>query len=479
MEMLCISITFLDDRFHGQAEDGPEWPPSPWRLFQALLAAAAGNRQEKPECFEFLERLPPPEILAPPKIPGQARKTYVPNNASDVKLDRQARLTEKNINPVLIAGKDRTVHYLWSFPREAEAQVPPIVEYARMLTAVGLGIDLVAGNGLILSPEQAANLRAEYAGDCWKVLRSAALSLRCPREGSYQDLKVCYATALKRWNGPVYTPAQKPVVFEEVGYVKEGAASRPMACFKLLKPGNDSERLASFDPRDAVHVSAWARSCLCALCKQPQVNFDGDSEEYVAGHIRRGQERTPPRFSYLPLPSIGHEHADGLIRRLIIAEPYEGNGQKAQWAGRVLQSAMLKTDDGECVAELMRTSRREDSVFKRYTQAARRFKTVTPVILPGFDGLKYAKAEKLFLKALHQAGFSPDDVQHIHLRKAPFQKHAYHPRDYRRARHFERYSAMHVEVTWKYDIHGPLAVGAGRHRGLGLFVSQTVGAIHE
>ncbi|MER3462825.1 MAG: type I-U CRISPR-associated protein Cas5/Cas6, partial [Armatimonadota bacterium] len=38
---LCISVTPLDDLFHGKGDDDePEWPPSPMRLFQALVAGS-------------------------------------------------------------------------------------------------------------------------------------------------------------------------------------------------------------------------------------------------------------------------------------------------------------------------------------------------------------------------------------------------------------------------------------------------------
>jgi CRISPR-associated protein Csb2 len=44
---LCISVNFLDPLFHGKADGGEsEWPPSPLRVFQALLASAhTGCRQ--------------------------------------------------------------------------------------------------------------------------------------------------------------------------------------------------------------------------------------------------------------------------------------------------------------------------------------------------------------------------------------------------------------------------------------------------
>ena len=89
MDTLCISVTYLDDRYNGQTERGPEWPPSPWRLYQALLAASAHNGDEDQDAFRAMEQLPPPHMLAPEVTRGQSRKTYVPNNASDIKLDRQ------------------------------------------------------------------------------------------------------------------------------------------------------------------------------------------------------------------------------------------------------------------------------------------------------------------------------------------------------------------------------------------------------
>ncbi len=39
---LCISVTFLDPLYHGRlnGDRTAEWPPSPLRLYQALLAGA-------------------------------------------------------------------------------------------------------------------------------------------------------------------------------------------------------------------------------------------------------------------------------------------------------------------------------------------------------------------------------------------------------------------------------------------------------
>jgi len=89
MKYLCISITFLDPLFHGQG-DGyePEWPPSPMRLFQALLAGARTGCRErawsdaKAEAFRWLEKRDPPEIITPRVHRAPAYTLYVPNNDS-------------------------------------------------------------------------------------------------------------------------------------------------------------------------------------------------------------------------------------------------------------------------------------------------------------------------------------------------------------------------------------------------------------
>jgi CRISPR-associated protein Csb2 len=73
----CVSVTFLDPEFHGRGDSGePEWPPSPLRLFQALVAAAAA-RWRVPQFAEYavpalrwLEALGLPIIMAPQSYKG-------------------------------------------------------------------------------------------------------------------------------------------------------------------------------------------------------------------------------------------------------------------------------------------------------------------------------------------------------------------------------------------------------------------------
>src|SRR5205823_8913629 len=77
MHWLCIEAHFLGGRYHGRmsarlGRDFPaEWPPSPYRLFQALLCAGnLGYRRTefsdlKHAALRWLEARPAPEIVVP------------------------------------------------------------------------------------------------------------------------------------------------------------------------------------------------------------------------------------------------------------------------------------------------------------------------------------------------------------------------------------------------------------------------------
>jgi CRISPR-associated protein Csb2 len=472
MKMLCITIHFLDGQFHGQGDHGPEWPPSPFRLFQAMLAASSRNGNAADEGFLWLEQLAPPEILVPTAQNASVWKTYVPNNDSDKKPERQDRLAEKVFRPVHILGHD-PVCYLWQINPDDQNIAEKLILQARRVSALGWGIDLVAVDGNILSPSAADNLIKTHSGQHWRSAEDSRNLLRCPSPGSLSDLRSAYESFLNRFNGNVYNPARKSRVFIETPYARAGTVQRNITAFKLLRPNDDSEAFESFDQRKTMEIAAWVRGYLCQASQTK--GFPGDSGVFVAGHVpvcnKNGE--TPPRFSYLPVPSIGHEHADGRVRRFILAEPYGGDGSYVNWARYMLSNTVVTDKQGRSQARLQPMDK-PDSVIYHFVREARSFHTVTPVILPGYDDMKYSKALKLVEKAIEQAGFSTNDLaEPIYLQKAPFRKGGYSSPSYSLPKYLKGNSAMHVRLKWKEPIPGPMAIGAGRHFGLGLFVPET------
>src|SRR5437762_4887218 len=117
MMHLLLTIRWLDSRYHGLLgrEGPPEWPPSPYRLFQALVAGVArrGELESTPgEALGWLQTLEPPIIVAPRTRPGQVVTRFVPNNDGDKKPNRQDRLTSKTSRPTLMLDPPH-IYYIW------------------------------------------------------------------------------------------------------------------------------------------------------------------------------------------------------------------------------------------------------------------------------------------------------------------------------------------------------------------------------
>src|SRR5579871_519402 len=82
MPALLVSVRFHDGRYHGMGD----WPPSPARLFQALVAGAARGQtlpDEVVTALTWLERLAAPFITAPSAVAGRSFRNFVPNNDLD------------------------------------------------------------------------------------------------------------------------------------------------------------------------------------------------------------------------------------------------------------------------------------------------------------------------------------------------------------------------------------------------------------
>ncbi|MBX5446392.1 type I-U CRISPR-associated protein Csb2, partial [Sphaerobacter sp.] len=472
MRYLCISVTFLDPLFHGQGDTDAEWPPSPFRLFQALVAGGrAGGRAaewtaERTDAFRWMERCPPPLIVAPSATRTTPRTYYVPNNDSDRVLDRQERLSGKVVAPQRLRGGD-TVHYLWPLDPAGgrdELHARELCRAARHLLALGWGIDQVVGNGRILTESELAAL----PGRRWRARQShgnGSPTWRVPTDGSLQDLEETYRSFVERLDGRRYTPPRRPNRFQTVQYLSTTMLpARPHVAFELADG-------VAFRPESTARVAAMLRSLACRCAKADTHEFPGGAEVYVAGHLG-STGRGAPRFSYLPLPSVGHAHADGMVRRLLIAEPFGGDGSHARWAGQRLRNATLRDQDGNDRGVLLEpwrpASRR---ILHRYVGEAQEWCTVTPVVLPGFDDGKLTKAERLFLKAVAQAGIPVEAIDAMTLRKAPWWPGARHSRDYFTPDYLRHLARWHVWIRFREPVPGPIAIGAGRHAGLGLFAA--------
>lgn len=515
---LLISITFLQPTCHArrgmEEAAGNEWPPSPLRLFQAMTAAAAARwagedgstrstlTAEAPlAALKWLENLcevSPPIILAPRAVTGQAVLRYVPNNSADLLAAKWARghslatfedRTRKIFRPTHLL-EDTSVHYLWplndAHSADANRHMAIIAVAARSIVALGWGIDVAIGDARIIDDSEAERL----TGERWTPGRVGTPGLRLPVCGTLDALIDRHAKFLDRLKGGVFTPVPPLRAFTTVTYFcASELPRRPFAAFILRPPQRDSG-YAAFAQTRAALIAAMLRHAACMAAQSDIDDRPGAwrtkewALRFIAGHgpagspKRRDKHDGYPRFSYLALPSIGHPHADGLIRRVLIAEPFGGDGRSARWICRRLAGAFLQAEDRNLVARLEAVDPDDvefHRVFRLYTARSRAeastiWTSITPVILPGYDDGKPAKRERLLRECLVHAGLDKA-CKCIEARPAAWWPGCAPYQAFHRPAYLRHLPALHVRICFHYPVAGPIALGAGRHCGLGVFAA--------
>jgi CRISPR-associated protein Csb2 len=487
--VLCLTLRFLDPvpRFHGRADDGdPEWPPSPLRFFQALVSAAATRwrdnqfREYARPALQWLERIQPTVVT--PRIPPESfgYRMYVPNNSGDLMTAAWARgdtetsmamfRVEKDVRPTHLHGGD-AVHYLFPLADGACPHLDVLTATSRSITHLGWGVDMVAGNASILTEDEAVRL----PGERWRPVEdTSATGYRVPIPGTLDALIEKHNAFLNRLGPDGFKPVPPLSAFRVVGYRRTtDVAARPYAAFRLLHPEDD--RSAWFPATRANCVAAMTRHAAANAANQ-QEREQAWVDSYVHGH-RSTPEDARPRFSYLPLPTIEHRGQGafviGGIRRVMLAEFTDAPTSYRSWARQMLPGQFLFDERTNEPKAMLAPLGDGDWVLQQYVKPSETWATVTPVVLPGSDDGKFAKGEKLFFKALAHAGYSPDALAEIEFRNVPIWASGdlslrYSQPDYLRQGHW---SVHHMRVRWRKPIRGPLALGAGRHCGLGIFAA--------
>ncbi len=515
-----ISVVFLNGTYHGRKENGgPEWPPSPLRLFQALLATAAARwRMPLPEAvasaLDWLAGLPAPTIVAPPARPGTPYQTAVPNNAMDIVARLWSRGNEssddaqpakhksmKQIRPTLIGanpGEMQSVVFVWTIPLEqhdaSSVHCEVLSDLASRLFRLGWGLDLVAGHAeLVASPA------SEMACERWiPSLREASGSsghslLRIPRCATRRYLEERHERFLNRLSNKTLVPVP-PLPQQAYAMASYRRAWDPplhtIVGLGFLRL--DGGGFRAFPSTKGPQVAGMLRHAVAEMARE--VGWSDETVgRLVLGH---GEQQGEPdhrpvgrdRLAYIPLPSIERRRPDlppqhvGMIRRGLIYVPAGGRQREIETLRKMLAGNELTDNQGHSKA-LITTLPLSDNIIRRYVPqfASHSWATVTPVILPGHDDHKPAKTEALLRKSLRQAGYASELVDHSDLdwRPVGYWPGAQRVDRYFVPQHLRNYPRYHVRVHWKNStgnpikIPGPIVVGGGRYTGLGLFAAET------
>ncbi|HEY2249946.1 MAG TPA: type I-U CRISPR-associated protein Csb2 [Planctomycetaceae bacterium] len=313
--------------------------------------------------------------------------------------------------------------------------------------------------------------------------------MRVQRKGSLDVLTQRHAQFLNRLQGG-WTPVAPFTAVDQVHYRRDSdPVARPNAVFRFLDENDDT---VAYPHAKLIHVAGMARHAAIELMtSNPPRDLRGYSpeqwvEQYVAGHEPRrvqsdGERHT--QFSYVPLPSTGHAHADPGVRRVMVVAPLGDDNWLEHLAER-LDGQPLAPLAGTAIPRGTRLERipddRRDGVRDAYTRESRTWASFTPVILPGHGDHKPDKMYKLILKALAQSGIEqPCEFEWSAFSQFPksFSAHKYDKQKrvtgYVRPDHLMTQTAVHLTLHFNegVEITGPLVIGAGRHCGFGLMAA--------
>ncbi len=502
---LVLSFRFLSPWFHGRGDEGvPEWPPSPLRAFQAVVAAAAraGTMRAARSALTWLERQPAPLIVATEAVESSTGyRLSVPHNAMDLVGKQWSRgdegnaaehRTMKNVRPSRLPD-EAVVHYAWQLDDDAEP-TEPLISAARGVVALGWGVDLVVGDGAVVDGASLAALSSPLK--VWEPRSDGRDELRVPNIGTMDDLARRHEAFLSRTSlaDPTLRPPAALSVFSIVRYAQRDQRPAPeVATFALMRLDSDSFR--AFDTaRRGMAVSGMLRHAARAAAER-----SGWSEERVRSTVLGHGDGDEARLVLVPVPSVESRgtaaETVGAVRRVLVFSTDPRSGE-TRWATRALSGVdLIDEKTGEVQAVLAPTSP-GDRVMRRYLTESSSWTTVTPMVLPGHDDpgglrekLRHTKSaaeqkallerlskrrEALVRKALRHAGLGDELAfsASIETREGGFIAGVERASRYAVPRHLMNSPRLHVKLTWPVKVVGPICIGRGRFSGLGLFAAM-------
>jgi CRISPR-associated protein Csb2 len=502
LKVLCITIRFIQPfpLFHGRTDTGsPEWPPSPLRLFQAIVNAACLRQRGVPLSKQVANALCQLESINPTIVAPVAHasyvgyRAYVPHNQGDLvtaaweRGNNEASIAshrvEKDIRPMRLENESDDIpelHYLFPIDASvcnAETLLEIMRPIVRSVTALGWGIDLVVADATLLSE---SNSKA-IVGDRWEPSNSGRRMIRVQRPGTLDALTSRHQSFLQRIIQANFTPVSPLRAFQTVRYRRcVDSASRPYAVFKLL---DENRETARYPHAQLIHIAGMVRHIAIDEMKIDPPHWRSNettpTESFFSGH--REENDVHYQMSYVPLPSIGNAHADAMIRNVMLIAPISFE-RELEWLCERIDGARLTPEVNVNEQSELRIERFKPPARKfidlLYLGESRNWQSVTPVVLDGHDDKKPAKTTKLIQLALSRAGIeTPCEFtwQSFPYVRNCLSAHKY-DRDgrhtgYHRPQHLKHQTAVHVRLTFEHPVTGPLTLGAGRHCGFGLMAA--------
>jgi CRISPR-associated protein Csb2 len=540
--MLAIEIELLTGRYAATAHNDrgrAEWPPHPARFFSALVAAL--HDHERPDEAEraallWLEQQNAPSLWvdpAPRVGRRQVQNVYVPVN--DITLigdpEKALRDARRELEDLSASGADSKALKAAAKRVEREQKRLDYIVRSQQVPDPNPSDKALAIATALIPERRTRQVRTfpvvlperPVFAFLWPLadpsLHRAALEQLCSRVtrlGHSSSLVRCTLvdrniapTLVPRDDGDVVLRVGSPGHLErlELAFAHhQGWQSRVLPA-RPQRYGLPSKTPVSYQIAESVFSTEWvifervggsrplasrttdlARALRAALI---EVHGKEDLPPTISGHTANGPT-AQPHVAFVPLPFVGHEHADGALMGCALVLPRDLASTDRELLLRLV--AKLEQTRGNERGDVTLaygtlppfTVRRVLVSAKaaldpmRWCRASTRFVTATPIALdrnPGnLRSNQDGTARKAALAAqqcigdacLRVVGMRPVSVE---VSLAPLLPGAQHVREFLPwpARH-DRIARVrvHADLRFPAPVRGPLLLGAGRHFGLGL-----------
>lgn len=528
--MLAIEVELLTGRYAATAHNDrgrAEWPPHPARFFSALVAALHDHDdvdQAERDALLWLEQQGAPALRVDPESKvgrRQVQDVYVPVNDVTLGGDEAIRKAEeKLIDAKTPAAKKKAQAALEKVQREAVA--------VDMRTS-----DKAVTTASALLPERRTRQVRTFPvvlpetptfAFLWPITdlspHRAALERLCERVtrmGHSSSLVRC--TLVDGDLTPTLVPNDEgEVVLRVVGPGQldrlERAFEHHLGVQNRVLParpqryGLASKKATPLPPVESVFSStdwilfervsgsrplASRTTDLARALREALIEVHGNQylPATLSGHAENGPTEQP-HVAFVPLPFVGHEHADGALMGCALVLPRELPGPDRELLLRLV--AKWEQERGSHRGDLTLAGgtlppfhiRRVDVSTKaalapmRWSRSSARFITATPIALDKNPGNLRSNQDGTARKATLEAQQSISDAcQHVvgvrpvsvEVSLAPLLPGAQHVRDFLpwpgRPGRTPRVR-IHADIQFAEPVRGPLLLGAGRYFGLGL-----------
>jgi CRISPR-associated protein Csb2 len=441
------------------ADPDPDWPVQPDRLFSALVASwgLTGAAPAGAEALDWLAAQDPPRLFA---VSGAARTTataFVPPNdaaATDIRILPDRRRRQPRQHPARVLG-DLPAHLRLVWDAMPDPALFAVLDrLARDTSYVGHSTALVRCRFVAGDRPAPGELKEEPTVAAPYPGRRTELEQLFERHQKGDERARPARATLTRARRPADEAAPPESLFGEA--------------WRVLLPEGRAPELTI-----AAHLAGDLRRWLMGAWGDPL-------PEWLSGHAADGLPSAHPHLAIVPLANVGWEHADGALKGVALVVPREveqswSPDTPAGFAARRRFDAALAAIGGKgwVVADAGALKSLSPG---RYFGPAKRWATVTPIALDRHPkGELSEEAAAQIAEACTRIGLpAPVAVRpakHSAVRGAPSAwPVGGAPRwtGWKRPDRLGARPIVHAVIEFGEVVRGPVLLGAGRFRGLGL-----------